>query len=188
LSLLTQIWKERQKNLKAMASAVLPTPQNVDDVLQEAFARVLKSKRRFDSYSDAYKYVHTSVLTTAIDAYRRLKRSHRFFPACDVRSAYPPSPHEDPLDLLLRAEEADHKSALMAEVHAAVRTLTPEQQQAIHAFFGNRRQASLKEYCMDTGVSYSTLRSRMLQGIDRIRERLHERNITGFDDGEEGEP
>ncbi len=172
-----------------MVSAVLPASEYVDDVLQEAFARVLKSNKNFANDADAYKYVHTSVLNTAIDWYRRLKRNHRFFLACDIRSVYRPSSlREDPLDLLLRAEEADRKSALMAEVQAAVRTLTPEQQQAIHAFFGKRRQASLKEYCMDSGVSYSTLRSRMLQGIDLIRERLHERNITGFDDGEEDEP
>lgn len=172
-----------------MVSAVLPTSQYVDDVLQEAFARVLKSKRRFASYADAYKYVHASVLTTAIDGYRRLKRNQRFFLACDVRNVYRPSSvHADPLDLLLLAEEADRKSALMAEIQAAIKALKPEQQQAIHAFFGKRRQASLKEYCMDSGVSYSTLRSRMLQGIDRIREQLHQRNINGFDDGEEDEP
>ena len=188
MSHLTQIWKDRQKSLKALASAVVPTPHHVDDVLQEAFAKVLKSKRRFGSSADAYKYLRTSVLTVAIDCYRRLKRHHRLFQACDVQNVYRPSSiREDPLDRLIRAEEADRKSALMAEVQAAIKELTPEQQEAIHAFFGKRKQVSLKEYCMESGVSYSTLRCRMLQGIDRIRDRLHERNIEGFVEDQENQ-
>lgn len=172
-----------------MVGAVLPGSHHIDDVLQEAFTRVLRSNRRFSSPNDAYKYLRTSTLTTAIDFYRRLKRQHRVFAACDVKSIYrPTSGHDDPLSRLIRVEEVNERNALMAEVYAAVENLAPEQQEAIRAFFGKRRQASLKEYCMDAGVSYSTLRCRMLKGIDRIREQLQERNINGFGAEEESEP
>ena len=169
-----------------MAAAVLPTSHHVDDVLQEAFSRVLRSRREFASGVEAYKYLRTSVLNTAIDFYRRLRRQRRTFLACDPWDIYcPSSEHEDPLNRLIRAEQSDRRRQLVEEVEAAIGHLTPEQQEAIHAFFGKRRQSSLKEYCMETGVSYSTLRSRMLHGIDRIREQLRERDIEGFLCGEE---
>lgn len=172
-----------------MAAAVLPGSHHVDDVLQEAFARVLKSRREFGNRTDAYRYLRTSVMNTAIDFYRRLKRQHRVFTACDVQNVYLPCPgREDPLSRLIRAEETDARRALMAEVQAAVENLTPQQQEAIQAFFGKRRQTSLKDFCTENGVSYSTLRCRMLQGIDRIREQLQGRHIDGFSGTEEEEP
>ena len=83
----------------------------------------------------------------------------------------PRSSQPNPLTTLLKNEFATSKSELLEEVTRALTDLPPDQREAIHLILGPRPR-KLKEMCRDIGVPYSTLRSRMIAGLERIRRKL----------------
>lgn len=170
-----------------MVRAVVSDPNSVEDVLQEAFLRVLKTRKRFANGQEAFNYLRRTVLNTSIDSYRRLKRQNSRF---DTRNGerYTQGYAEigtDPLSLLLTTEAAETHSHLIKEVEKALRSLQPKQREAVEAFFCRKSTLKLKEFCQEQDVPYSTLRSRMLQGIDQIRTYLQKRGVSGFVQTEE---
>lgn len=167
-----------------MATAVLRSPVQVEDVLQEAFARVLKSGRDFSCPQEAFKYLRTAVLNTAIDFYRRIRRQRESAAAQaeEARFSYASGQHKDPLGILILEEETRKRDQLLDEVRAAMNRLTPQQRQAIQIFFDSNRGSTIKDVCRESGVPYSTLRSRMLQGIDQIRAHLRARGLREFNE------
>jgi RNA polymerase sigma-70 factor, ECF subfamily len=179
--LVARVWETNRPILKAMAVAVLRSPTQADDVLQEAFARVLKSGREFSCPQEAFKYLRTAVLNTAIDFYRRIRRQRD---AAAVRALEAPlaytSRYEDPLGILIREEETRQRDELIDEVRLALDRLPSQQREAIRIFFDPNRGSTIKDVCLESGVPYSTLRSRMLQGIDGIRAHLRARGLHGF--------
>ena len=165
-----------------MVRAVLLDQSSTDDVLQEAFARVLQSRKSFTDRREAFHYLRKTVVSTTIDLYRRSTRysskilSHRdpLLPARTVSQLEP-----SPLELLLQEEEAKVQRLLIDRVQSVLRTLPPSQQEAIRLFFG-RDGKRLKDVCREAGIPYSTLRSRMIRGVDNIRSRLKEDGVDGF--------
>ncbi len=165
-----------------MARAVISDPSSVEDVLQEAFLRVLRTRKRFANQQEAFNYLRRAVLNTSIDTYRRLQRQNSRF---DTRNGERQTQRyaeigADPLSLLLTNEEAETHNHLVNEVEMALRSLQPKQREAVEVFFRRESTLKLKEFCQEQGVPYSTLRSRMLQGIDLIRVYLRQRGVSGF--------
>ena len=170
-----------------MVRAVVADPNSVEDVLQEAFLRVLKTRKNFANGQEAFNYLRRTVLNTSIDSYRRLKRQNSRF---DTRNGERHAQGyaeigTDPLSLLLTTEAAETHSRLVNEVERALRSLQPKQREAVEAFFRRESTLKLKEFCQEQDVPYSTLRSRMLQGIDQIRVYLQARGVSGFVQTEE---
>jgi RNA polymerase sigma factor (sigma-70 family) len=184
--LLTQVWKEKQHAFRALVRTVLLDQSSVDDVLQEAFARVLQSQKRFSGQQEAYYYLRKTVLSTTIDSYRRIKRytHHVATAAPSPSSGYSPFQQPaDPLSLLIREEETAEQRHLVEQVRAALAELPPRQKEAIELFFGRAKRTKLKDVCREAGIPYSTLRSRMIRGIDKIRLRLKEQEVAEFAGG-----
>jgi RNA polymerase sigma factor (sigma-70 family) len=159
--LLTEIWKEKQKAFRAIARTVLLDQSSIDDVLQEAFARVLQSRKKFSDRREAFNYLRKTVLTTTIDLYRSSKRynsrvlgsrSLPEFPSSILRS------EPDPLRLLIRREQTEQYFYLVDRVRNAMAKLPPPQREAIELFFGRSREKRLKDICRESGIPYSTLR------------------------------
>lgn len=176
--MLQRIWQENYPLFRSIARTILFHGANIDDVLQEAYARILQSKKRFTTEEEAYNYVRQVVRRTTIDQYRRLRRQHAYLTLVgDFReySATLVQEGEDALGQLIRKEEHRRQVELLREVREALRELAPEQREAILLIFGRNR--AMKEICREIGIPYSTLRSRMLSGIDRIRALLREKGI-----------
>ena len=77
----------------------------------------------------------------------------------------------NPLNILIREEEEKLESSLLVEMRKILKTLPPKQKEAIDLVFSRNGQ-KLKEICEEKNIPYSTLRSRMLSAIDRIRKQL----------------
>jgi RNA polymerase sigma factor (sigma-70 family) len=171
-----------------MVRAVLLDQSSIDDVLQEAFARVLQSRKDFSDRGEAFHYLRKTVLSTTIDLYRRSKRYNCRVVECQAPPEFSPyllQEEPDPLGLLILQEQAEEQRHLVSQVKAALATLPPSQQEAIELFFGRSKKKRLKEICIDSGIPYSTLRSRMMRGVDGIRLRLREEGMPGFLECEE---
>lgn len=179
--LIARVWEEKRQVFKAIVISVLRDPAGADDVLQEAFARVLSSNKEFHSQPEAYHYLRTAVLNTAIDVYRRVRRYRRRHSDKELIPSKIETGEADPLSLLIQAQELSEKTQLINEIQAALNYLSPQQQEAIQIFFASGQGTRLKDICRNKGVPYSTLRSRMLKGLDRIRTHLRENGVSGFD-------
>jgi RNA polymerase sigma factor (sigma-70 family) len=170
-----------------MVRAVLLDQSSIDDVLQEAFARVLKSRKDFSNRQEAFHYLRKTVLSTTIDLYRRSTRYNSRVVDCKNQLEVSPTlPQEmpDPLGLLILQEQAEQQCHLVSQVKAAIDTLPPSQQEAIKLFFGRSKRKRLKEICKDSGIPYSTLRSRVMRGVDKIRLHLREEGVDAFPERE----
>lgn len=181
--LLAEVWEEKQYAFRAIVRAILLDQSSVDDVLQEAFARVLQSRKEFSDHREAFHYLRKTVLSTTIDLYRRSRR----YNSRVVTSHSPPEfssqilrEEPDPLGLMILQEQDEKHCNLVKQVRSALVRLPPSQQEAIELFFGRSKQRRLKDICRESGIPYSTLRSRMIRGVDKIRQVLREEGRAGF--------
>ena len=167
--MLELIWYDKQLVFRSIVLRVLLNPSRVDDILQEAFAHVLASGKTFPTEEDAYRYIRRVVFNTTIDHYRASTPvvdcflTETIFVYSEPRSSQP-----NPLTALLKDEFTTSKSELLEEVARALTDLPADQREAIHLILGPRPR-KLKEMCREIGVPYSTLGSRMMAGLERIR-------------------
>lgn len=181
MSLLFRIWEENEHVFRAVAASVVHLPEHTDDVLQEAFARLLRRNRSFRSRTEAFHYVRTTVLNTAIDFYRKLSRQRKVQKNEISEDVFPCDGSYDPLGILIREQEDGARSRLLNEVKRAVEDLPPQDLDAIAVFFDRKSAQTVKQACAERGLAYSTLRGRMLRGVDRIRQHLRKEGVVGFD-------
>jgi RNA polymerase sigma factor (sigma-70 family) len=171
-----------------MVRAVLLDQSSIEDVLQEAFTRVLQSRKSFSSRQEAFHYLRKTVLTTTIDMYRRSSRQMNKVSGYRNISEVPVEAVQerpDPLNVLILQEQEEKQRQLVKQVKSALKSLPPTQQQAIELFFSRSRSRRLKDICRESGIPYSTLRSRVLRGVDSIRLRLREKGVQVLQVGKE---
>jgi len=181
--LLKRIWQERLRSLRAVAFTVLTDPAAVEDVLQETFTRVFQRGRAFQTEDEAFNYLRRAVINNSIDAFRKQQRNLKRFRQREYQGESPEiadSQTIDPLEILIREENHVLQNRLAMEVRRAVGKLPQPQREAIRLFFGKNSRQNVKEVCRRKGIPYSTVRSRMLKGIDNIRRQLQLRGMKGF--------
>ena len=169
---LAEVWEQQEPVLRSIVKTILLDHSLIDDVLQDAFTQVLKMERQFVDNQEAYNYARRAVINTAIDYYRKI-RKRQDFQRKQLSEDYIDT--RTPLAALVRREEAGDRVTLMKEVQTAFSQLSSEQQEAINMILGRTRK--IKDICQETGIPYSTLRSRLLSGVDQIREQLRARGL-----------
>ncbi len=176
--MLERVWQEKYTALRSIVRSFLFDDARVEDILQDALSRVLASGRSFPDELETYRYLRRAVFNASIDHYRASRRR-----------IYLPLPEEpgdltlpihtgpsDPLALLLQQERQSLKHAILREITGAMADLPDAQQEAIWMIMG-QRDMRLKDLCRIKGIPYSTLRSRMLAGVERLRRRLKIRRL-----------
>ncbi|MDA2923582.1 RNA polymerase sigma factor [Acidobacteria bacterium AH-259-G07] len=170
--MLERIWRKNQAILRSIVHNILIDPSGVEDVLQEAFAKLLRSNTGLYTEQEAYNYIRRVVLNTTIDHYRFSKRRNtRFTNSVEANSCHLSQNQANPLTLLIEKENEKLQNSILEEVRKTLEELPSEQKEAIDITF-NRNHARIKDICKERGIPYSTLRSRVTAGIDRIRNRL----------------
>lgn len=173
--MLERIWRKNQAILRSIVHNILIDPSGVEDVLQEAFAKLLRSNTSLYTEQEAYSYIRRVVLNTTIDHYRSSKRRNAHFTnsvgSVGTNSCHSCQNQANPLTLLIEKENEKLQNSILEEVRKTLKELPPEQKEAIDITF-NRNHAKIKDICQERGIPYSTLRSRVTAGIDRIRNRL----------------
>ena len=173
------MWRTYQYVFRAVASSVLADKSLVDDALQEAFAKVFRANKTFSSDVQAFHFLRRAVYNSAVDQFRRVTRQNRRFPSYDdprVREHSQAVDSESPLLLLVHEEEIHRHRTLLRELRSGLRHLNRDQREAIQLMFGPNGRP-IKKTCARLGVPYSTVRSRMLAGIDVLRRHLLDRGI-----------
>lgn len=82
------------------------------------------------------------------------------------------------------AEEKRRHQDQLRELRAGLKSLSREQREAIRIMF-ERNGRPIKQTCADLGIPYSTVRSRMLTGIEVLRRHLCDRGLLNNRAGSE---
>ncbi len=170
--MLERLWKENEKTLRSIISTVFRDDALIDDVMQEAYLRILRFGSQSRSSGEGYRFIRKVVWSTTVDLYRRRrsKKENGF-------GSYPPlAPPPSPLTTLVRMEESRLRKLVWSEIDQAIKELPPKLQVALDCYYGPEIQP-IQDVCLELGLSYSTLRSRMLSALERIRRRLKKKGI-----------
>ena len=175
--MLERLWDKNQAILRSIVLNILIDPSGADDVLQDAYAKVFRSKKHFSTQDEAYNYIRKTVVHTCIDYYRSFRRRTALF----VNSRdFANLPHiynqADPLTQLVEKEKGEVQVAFLEEVRKTMAELPPLQREALEIAF-NGNQQKLREVCREKGIPYSTVRSRVTAGIEQIRRKLRAKGV-----------
>jgi len=176
--MLERVWQKKYTALRSIVRSFLFDDARVEDILQDALSQVLASGRSFPDELETYRYLRRSVFNASIDHYRASRR-RIYLPLPEERGDVTlpiPTGASDPLTLLLQKERRSLKHAVLTEIAVAMSDLPGVQQEAIWMIMGPR-EMKLKDLCRIKGIPYSTLRSRMLAGVERLRRRLRTRGL-----------
>ncbi len=174
--MLVEIWQRNLAIFRSVVRNILPDGADPDDVLQDAFTRILECKLAFTSETEAFNYLRRVVVNHAIDSYRKIRR----WQAAQVDECvdYCGSGSSTPLTALIREEQEELQVLLLREVEEALDSLPAKQRRAVEIFFNRKPDnKSLKEVCREKGVPYSTLRCRVVTAIDKIRKQLKKKGV-----------
>ncbi len=176
--MLERVWREKHTALRSIVRSFLFDDARVEDILQDALSQVLASGRSFPDELETYRYLRRSVFNASIDRYRASRRrTYLPLPEESGEVSLPSQPgSSDPLTLLLQQERQRLRRAILREITVAMSDLPGVQQEAIWMIMGPR-DMKLKDLCRIKGIPYSTLRSRMLAGVERLRRRLKIRRL-----------
>ena len=142
--------------------------QDCKDVIQTAFLKVLKCRRRLEEPDDAKRYVARAVIHAAFDSARKRAREPtseasevlEVFPFCLAGS--------DPLSLLLGAEEIHEQELLICRILPVADRLCRQTQVPL-GLICNQQRGALTAYSNQLGLPISTLRSRQIAVLRQLR-------------------
>jgi RNA polymerase sigma-70 factor (ECF subfamily) len=170
----TRLVRRHQTSLFNFALRQLGTQAVAEEVVQEAFIRVVQSAAEFKHEARFTTWVYTILRNLCIDQLRR--RALRRHPSLDERRASRTGEEEGPT---LLEQTADNRPGVEREatgtelkqrIARAVETL-PEEQREV---FLLREISNLpfKEIATVTGVPENTVKSRMRYALERLQQAL----------------
>lgn len=168
-----QLVRRHQGPLYNFAMRQVRVPQVAEDVVQEAFVRVVQNAADFKHEARFTTWVYTITRNLCIDHLR--KRALRKHPSLDERRGEEkdgPTLGEQTADPRASVEREATGTELKERIARAVDTLPDEQREV----FLMREIANLpfKEIAEITGVPENTVKSRMRYALERLQEALSE--------------
>jgi RNA polymerase sigma-70 factor, ECF subfamily len=150
-----------------VVSRMLESPDDVEDVVEEAFWQAWRQAERFEPERGSVQtWLLTIARSRALDRLRARRRL-REDPLVDAAEADTSAPTPAaPSDPLADAEHAERSQL----VRAALADLPTEQREALElGYFGGLSQSEIAE---QTGQPLGTIKTRMRLALQKLRERL----------------
>ncbi|MEA2481735.1 MAG: hypothetical protein QOJ07_3657 [Thermoleophilaceae bacterium] len=156
------LYAAHRAGVYATALRVLGRPCDAEDVTQEVFVKLWRAPDRFDPRrGDLGPYLRLMARSRALDLLRHEQADGR---ARDRLQAVSP---RDEVPTEERPPDAAERHELRATLRGALRTLPPEQREAlVLAYWGG---LSAREVAARAGVPFGTARSRMRLGLEKLR-------------------
>lgn len=149
---------------------IVQNAADAEDALQEGFCRVLACNRFFQSEEEIRLYLARTISNTAIEIYhlrRREQQTH--FPVYEYQ--LPDRCRMTPLGMLDRNEAQRKRVRVLGLLNQALHKLPLKQYEALRMTVMDT-SFSIRDVGEATGIPYSTLRHRRVQGLRRLRRYL----------------
>jgi len=138
----------------------LNNPQLTEDVFQEIWAKVIRSRAQYRPTAKFTTYLYTIARNSIIDQYRKAGRAADVSVPQDDDMPEPKATTHDPL-------QSAHQAELGATLAAALQALPQEQLEAF--LLKEESGLSLEDIGSVTGVSRETVKSRLRYALDKLR-------------------
>jgi RNA polymerase sigma-70 factor, ECF subfamily len=160
--------RRHQRPLFNFASRHLRDPAAAEEVVQDAFLRVVRSAGEFQHASRFVTWLYAIARNLCIDQAR--KRALRRHPSLDEGGGDGPTLGERTADPAASVERSATAAEIRERVLAAVDTLPDEQREV----FLLREVSDLpfKEIAQVVGISENTVKSRMRYALERLQAQL----------------
>jgi RNA polymerase sigma-70 factor (ECF subfamily) len=172
--LLEDLWSTHLRLFRHIAYAIVRQADIAEDAIQEAFRRALRSHQEIERQDEALLYLKRIVTNTSIDYYHRRRRNETDTPL-DQADRVADRPASSPLVQLLEKERQSINARRLRDIAREIRSLPPEQRFAIEQLVLSESPPGLTALSQATGIPISTLRSRVVLGLDRIRKNLRKK-------------
>ncbi len=157
--LIADLYQRRGRQLIGLARTLVDSREEAEEVVQEAFARLVASFMRIDDVTKADRYVTVAVLNVARSRLRRRRTVRDHQSRIDAGTATTVDDHEPPSD-----ERA------IATVRRAVAALPKRQQQClVLQYFSN---FSEHEIAATLGVSAGSVKTHLSRGRSALAAQL----------------
>ncbi len=138
----------------------LNNPQLTEDVFQEIWAKVIRSRAQYRPTAKFATYLYSIARNSVIDQYRKAGRAAHVSVPQDNDMPEPEATTDDPL-------QTAHQAELGATLTAALQALPQEQLEAF--LLKEESGLSLEEIGSVTGVSRETVKSRLRYALNKLR-------------------
>jgi RNA polymerase sigma-70 factor (ECF subfamily) len=154
------------------AQRIVQNREDAEDVLQEAALRMLARGRSFCSPEQARMYLGRVICNTAIELYHTRRRDRRqLLPLNEQLLAA--SPHGEPERSLVNRETWKTKHRMLNLLHEGLAHLPLKQYEALRLTVMDPGIVSIRDAGIEHAIPYSTLRHRILKGLQRLNRFLH---------------
>jgi RNA polymerase sigma-70 factor (ECF subfamily) len=146
---LEQLYRDRYRNFRDILAGVVGSQDLAREVVQKAFARALRSQRKYRGEGSLEAWVWKIALNVALKKRKELRRDWRLDEA---------------------AEPAAHELQTDEEVRAAIRALPPRRRLVV--FLRYFADLSYAEIAQIAGISEGTVAATLAQAHDELLGRL----------------
>jgi len=151
------IWNNFHKELRSFIVSKVGNKNDADDILQNAFVKILKNQEKVTNAKDVRQYLYGIIRNTTIDFYRSKK-----------------APTLEVADLKLTDEESNSLNNTIAEccIKPFIDKLPEKYREALK--IAELSDVSQKELAKQLNISYSGLKSRVQRGRIQLKELISE--------------
>lgn len=160
---------------------ILGSREEAEDVLQETFVRVIKSRVRYRATAKFTTWLYRIARNICIDFRRRKTYRNEHSLEGDEREDDSAAPQREFADPQTLGVAIPHRFALVGEVGLAIQDLVAQLPPAQQEVFLMRQELGLGflEISRIVGCPKNTAKSRMRYALEFLRIRLQEKGITG---------
>ncbi len=159
--------RHRKKWLNYLGS-FLSSPSDAEDVLHEAVRRVMMRNRSFESEDQLRMYLGRAMANSAIELYH-FRKKERSIHSCIDSDSCPATEQADPHETMELREESERRERALRWLRRGLSRLPPKQYEALCLTYLDAGLSSIREAGTASGIPYSTLRHRSMQGLRRLR-------------------
>ncbi len=146
----------------------LSSPSDAEDVLHEAVRRVMMRNRSFGSEDQLRMYLGRAMANVAIEHYHFRRKERSSHSSIDSDSC-PATEQANPQEAMEIREESERQERALRWLRKGLSRLPPKQYEALCLTYLDPRLSSIREAGSASGIPYSTLRHRSMQGLRKLR-------------------